>query len=76
VTYLEPSFSEKRQEITMSGYDYTHRLTRGTNSRAFGDGHKASDKISAVIQKVVEGLRRAKVGQGGRQRQSRGDSQR
>jgi hypothetical protein len=53
VTYLEPSFSDKRQEITLSGYDYTHRLTRGTNSRAFGDGHKANDKISAVIQKVV-----------------------
>lgn len=55
VSYIEPSFSEKHQEITISGYDFTHRLTRGTNSRTFGDGHKASDKISAVIQKVVEG---------------------
>ncbi len=55
VSYIEPSFSEKRQELTISGYDFTHRLTRGTNARTFGDGHKASDKISAVIQKVVEG---------------------
>ncbi|MCB9728360.1 MAG: phage late control D family protein [Deltaproteobacteria bacterium] len=66
VSYIEPSFSEKQQEITISGYDYTHRLTRGTNSRTFGDGHKATDKLSAVVQKVIEqsGARKGGSGDG------------
>jgi hypothetical protein len=44
ISYIEPRFSEEEMSVTISGYDYFHRLTRGTNSRTKGDGHQ--DKAS------------------------------
>jgi len=39
ISYIEPRFGEEEMTVTISGYDYFHRLTRGTNSRTKGDGH-------------------------------------
>lgn len=53
VSYLEPHFSGSKLYLTFSGYDFTHRLTRGTNSRTFGDGHKADQNPGTILGSVV-----------------------
>lgn len=53
VSYVEPSFSRDEHLITLSGYDKTHRLTRGTSSRTWGDGHEVSVDVSEVASQVI-----------------------
>lgn len=53
VSYVEPHFSASKLSLTFSGYDFTHRLTRGTGSRTFGDGHKTDQNPGTVLGSVV-----------------------
>lgn len=41
-------------DLTVSGYDYTHRLTRGTSSRTFGDGHEANQNPGTLLGYLVQ----------------------
>ena len=53
ISYIEPSFSPDEHFITVSGYDKTHRLTRGTNSRTWGDGHEINVEYGTVVNDVI-----------------------
>ncbi|MGM0576310.1 MAG: phage late control D family protein [Myxococcota bacterium] len=53
ISYVEPSFSTDEHLITISGYDKVHRLTRGTSSRTWGDGHETSVKVGDVASQVI-----------------------
>ena len=53
ISYVEPSFSTDKQRVTVSGYDKTHRLTRGSNSRTWGDGVEASQDRGTIGGDVV-----------------------
>jgi len=53
VSYVEPHFSASKLHISFSGYDFTHRMTRGTGSRTFGDGHATDQNPGNVLSSVV-----------------------
>jgi phage protein D len=53
VSYVEPSYRAGKMSLTFSGYDFTHRLTRGTNSRTFGQGHEADQNPGGILSSVV-----------------------
>lgn len=53
VSYLEPHFSADDHYIVVSGYDLSHRLTRGTSSRTWGDGHKEEIQVGGVAGDVI-----------------------
>lgn len=53
ISYIEPRFSEDEMSVTISGYDYFHRLTRGTNSRTKGDGHAEKAKFGAFAGDII-----------------------
>jgi phage protein D len=53
ISYIEPSFSADLHEVTVSGYDMTHRLTRGTSSRTWGDGHEQSVDTGSVAGDII-----------------------
>lgn len=61
VSYIEPHFGGGNQTIAISGYDFSHRLTRGTSSRTFGDGH-AEDQSPANAADTVVGDSQARKG--------------
>jgi len=53
ISYIEPSFQGAERSVTISGYDLTHRMTRGTTSRTFGDGHKQTENPGSILGTVV-----------------------
>ena len=53
VSYLEPSFQPEVHLLTIGGYDKVHRLTRGTSSRTWGDGHEVDQDAQIVASEVV-----------------------
>lgn len=62
VSYVEPHFAPGEVSVTVSGYDYTHRLTRGTSSRTFGDGHKQNQNPGSILGTVVSESKAIKGG--------------
>ena len=62
VSRIEPEFHRSGNLVRISGYDIVHRLTRGTNSRVWGDGHKAKVKVGDVAKDVIKD---SKARQGG-----------
>lgn len=61
ISYIEPSFRGTDARVTVAGYDYQHRLTRGTSSKTFGDGHKLTENFGDVATKVI-GDAKARMG--------------
>lgn len=61
VSYIEPHFDARGEYVTLSGYDNSHMLTRGTSSRTFGDGH-TEDQSPADAAKTVVGDSKARKG--------------
>ena len=53
ISYIEPRFSEEEMVVTISGYDYFHRLTRGTNSRTKGDGHEEKAAYGSFAGDII-----------------------
>jgi len=55
VTYVEPTFlpGAGGSYLCLAGYDKSHRLTRGMNSRTWGDGIEANDAYSDVASAVI-----------------------
>lgn len=53
ISYIEPHFQGADRYVTISGYDLSHRLTRGTGSRTFGDGHKQTENPGSILGTVV-----------------------
>ena len=53
ISYIEPSFSPEEHLITVSGYDKIHRMTRGTSSRTWGDGHEINVEYGSVANDVI-----------------------
>lgn len=55
IHYIEPHFRHRgKSTVSVGGYDKTHRLTRGTTSRTWGDGIQSQDLKSSAIQDVIE----------------------
>ncbi len=55
VHYIEPHFRHRgKSTVSVGGYDKTHRLTRGTSSRTWGDGIQAQDLKALALQDVIE----------------------
>ncbi len=53
ISYIEPFFSAGEMYINISGFDGTHRLTRGTSSRTFGDGHEVNQNFGDVLKTLI-----------------------
>ncbi|NOZ02045.1 MAG: phage late control D family protein, partial [Deltaproteobacteria bacterium] len=54
IHYLEPRFRHGgKSTVTVGGYDRSHRLTRGTRSRTWGDGIQAQDLYPSVVRDVI-----------------------
>jgi len=53
VSYCEPHFAAGEMFVTVSGYDGSHRLTRGTSSRTFGDGHEVNQNFGTVLGTLI-----------------------
>jgi len=54
VSYVEPTFSrEGKSYLELSGYDLSHRLTRGSFSKVWGDGVQAQQQPDNVVKDVV-----------------------
>ncbi|MBM4386099.1 MAG: hypothetical protein FJ088_00070 [Deltaproteobacteria bacterium] len=54
ISYIEPNFRNKgKSTVTISGYDRSHRLTRGTVSRTWGDGVEKQDLYQNVVKDVI-----------------------
>jgi phage protein D len=62
VSYIEPHFTAGEMFVTVSGYDYSHRLTRGTSSRTFGDGHKQDQNPGTIVGSIVSESKALKGG--------------
>lgn len=55
VHYIEPHFRfEGVSTVSLGGYDRSHRLTRGTRSRTWGDGVQADDHQPSVVRDVIQ----------------------
>jgi len=53
IHYIEPHFRHGgSSSLLVGGYDKTHRLTRGTSSRTWGDGVQQSDLSTSATQDV------------------------
>lgn len=56
IHYIEPHFRfEGVSTVSVGGYDHSHRLTRGTRSRTWGDGVRVEDLQPSVVQDVIRG---------------------
>ncbi|MGB0588999.1 MAG: phage late control D family protein [Myxococcota bacterium] len=64
VSRVEPEFHQSGNLVRISGYDIVHRLTRGTNSRVWGDGHKAKIKVGDVAKDVIKDSKAREGGTG------------
>lgn len=54
IHYIEPHFrAGANSTLTVGGYDRSHRLTRGTQSRTWGDGFKPQELYPSVVQDVI-----------------------
>jgi phage protein D len=54
IHYIEPHFrNEGKSTVTVGGYDKSHRLTRGTSSRTWGDGIQNSPMHTSVVSDVL-----------------------
>ncbi|MBL6975021.1 MAG: phage late control D family protein [Deltaproteobacteria bacterium] len=54
IHYLEPHFRHGgKSTVTVGGFDRSHRLTRGTRSRTWGDGIQAQDLYPSVVRDVI-----------------------
>lgn len=54
IHYLEPHFRHGgKSTVTVGGFDRSHRLTRGTRSRTWGDGVRAQDLYPSVVRDVI-----------------------
>jgi len=55
IHYIEPHFRHRgKSTVSIGGYDKTHRLTRGTSSRTWGDGIQSQDLKSSALSDVVQ----------------------
>jgi len=53
VSYIEPHFAAGDMSVAVSGYDGSHRLTRGTSSRTFGNGLDQDQDYGTILGTVV-----------------------
>lgn len=54
IHYIEPCFRhEGASTVVVGGYDHSHRLTRGTTSRTWGDGVNAQDLVPTAVRDVI-----------------------
>lgn len=54
ICYVEPHFRFAGvSTVTVGGYDRSHRLTRGTSSRTWGDGINPQDLFPSVVKDVI-----------------------
>ncbi len=55
VHYIEPHFRfEGVSTVSVGGYDHSHRLTRGTRSRTWGNGVESSQQFPSVVKDVIQ----------------------
>jgi phage protein D len=55
IHYVEPHFRfDGVSTVSLGGYDHSHRLTRGTRSRTWGDGAQASEHFPSVVRDVIQ----------------------
>jgi len=58
IHYIESHFRmDGSSTVNIGGYDLTHRLTRGTQSRTWGDGHEEKQGIGSAVEEVISGAK-------------------
>lgn len=62
ISYVEPRFSADANRLVISGYDFLHRLTRGQNSRVWGEGVELDQERKAMAGDLIKD---SKARQGG-----------
>ena len=61
IHYIEPHYRhEGASTVLVGGYDHSHRLTRGTSSRTWGDSVAQQDLVPTAVRDVI--TRSAEVG--------------
>ncbi len=53
ISYIEPYFGPGEMYVKVGGFDATHRLTRGTSSRTFGDGHEVNQNFGDILNTLI-----------------------
>lgn len=54
ISYIEPNFDlTGSSSLELSGFDKSHRLTRGSVSKTWGDGFEATEKADVVAKQVI-----------------------
>jgi uncharacterized protein len=54
ISYIEPNFDfDGTSYLELAGYDKSHRLTRGSVSKTWGDGFAATEKADVVAKQVI-----------------------
>jgi phage protein D len=55
ISYIEPHFSQEGHgTLTISGYDHSHRLTRGSRSKTWDDATGPSHDYATVVKQIIE----------------------
>lgn len=62
VSYIEPHFAPGKMSVYIAGYDFSHRLTRGTDSQTFGEGVEKNQDYGSVMGSVVGDAKALKGG--------------
>jgi phage protein D len=53
VSYIEPVMEPGHTHVTASGYDFAHRLTRGTHSTTWGKGVEADQTLTTIAGDLI-----------------------
>lgn len=53
ISYIEPNFGKEKGVLSISGYDRSHRLTRGTNTKSWDDAESDDIAFEGVVEDVV-----------------------
>jgi hypothetical protein len=54
INTIEPHFSvEQPSFVTISGFDFSHRLSMGSRTRVWGDGRKPSVQSDALLKEII-----------------------
>jgi len=53
VSYIEPVIEPGHTQVTASGYDFSHRMTRGTQSTTWGKGVEADQTLTTIAGDLI-----------------------
>jgi phage protein D len=53
VSYIEPTIEPGHTAVAASGYDFAHRMTRGTSSTTWGKGVEADQTVTTIAGDLI-----------------------